>query len=91
MVLRKGCELNPDKMLVHLDEMGPSRFGMPEFSLRLDKLPLMPNATVLKRELIDVVRRGYVALTPVRFRQAPTDNAPAPNVERSRAAAASET
>ena len=69
VVLRKGRDLKPDDMLQHLDQMGLSRFDMPEYFVRLDKLPLTPNGKVLKRELIDAIRRNEISPLPVRFRQ----------------------
>jgi acyl-CoA synthetase len=41
---------------------------MPEYFLRLEKLPLTPNGKVLKRELVDAIRRGEITPVPVRFR-----------------------
>lgn len=92
VVLRKGCELKPEDMLQHLDKMGLSRFDMPEYFLRLDKLPLTPNGKVLKRELIDAIRRNDISPVPIRFRPAPAaDNALAPAANRDRASAPSAT
>jgi acyl-CoA synthetase len=65
--LNEGCELTPDNLLLHLDEQGLSRFDMPEYYLRLDKIPLTANGKVLKRELIDAIHRGDIKPVPIRF------------------------
>jgi acyl-CoA synthetase (AMP-forming)/AMP-acid ligase II len=67
VVLNEGCELTPDNLLLHLDEQGLSRFDMPEYYLRLDKIPLTANGKVLKRELIDAIHRGDIKPVPIRF------------------------
>ena len=54
-------------MLTHLDAAGLSKFDMPEYFLRLDKMPLTPNGKILKRELVDKVRQGQLSPVPVRF------------------------
>lgn len=68
VVLKPGHEVTPEELLIHLDETGLSRFDMPEFYVRLDTLPLTPNGKVLKRELVDAIRRGDIKPLPVRFR-----------------------
>jgi acyl-CoA synthetase len=68
IVVRQGHDISPDELLLHLDESGLSRFDMPEYFLRLEKLPLTPNGKVLKRELVDAIRRGEFTPVPVRFR-----------------------
>jgi len=67
VVPRNGSAIAPDEILTHLDEVGLSRFDMPEFFLQLDKLPLTPNGKILKRELVDKVRQGELKPEPVRF------------------------
>jgi acyl-CoA synthetase (AMP-forming)/AMP-acid ligase II len=68
IVVRQGHDISPDEMLLHLDEAGLSRFDMPEYFLRLEKLPLTPNGKILKRELVDAIRRGEITPVPIRFR-----------------------
>jgi acyl-CoA synthetase (AMP-forming)/AMP-acid ligase II len=67
LVPRNGSAVAPDDILTHLDEVGLSRFDMPEYFLQVDKLPLTPNGKILKRELIDKVRQGQLSPVPVRF------------------------
>jgi acyl-CoA synthetase len=67
IVPRNGAAVTPDDVLTHLDEVGLSRFDMPEYFLQLDKLPLTPNGKILKRELVGKVERGDLQPVPVRF------------------------
>ena len=67
VVPRPGHEVSADEMLRHLDEAGLSRFDMPEFYVRLDALPVTPNGKVLKREIVETIRRGEVRPEAVRF------------------------
>jgi acyl-CoA synthetase len=60
--------LNPDDMLRHLDEVGLSKFDMPEFYLQIDKLPLTPSGKILKRVIVDDIRDGKINPVPVRFK-----------------------
>ena len=56
-----------DALLAHLDAQGLSKFDMPEYFLRVDAFPLTASGKVLKRELIEMVRRGVLKPEPVRF------------------------
>jgi acyl-CoA synthetase (AMP-forming)/AMP-acid ligase II len=67
LVPRNGSAVAPEEILTHLDEVGLSRFDMPEYFLQVDKLPLTPNGKILKRELVDKVRQGELSPVPVRF------------------------
>ena len=51
-------------LLAHLAEVGLSRYDMPEWFIALDEFPLTASGKVLKRELIEWVKRGVV--TPER-------------------------
>lgn len=67
VVARPGRELTADELLKHLDEVGLSRFDMPEYFVSVAKLPLTPNGKILKRELVDTIKRGEIKPQPVRF------------------------
>jgi acyl-CoA synthetase len=56
-----------EALLTHLAALGLSKYDMPEYFLRLDAFPLTPSGKVLKRALIEAVRRGELAPEPVRF------------------------
>ena len=40
---------------------------MPEFLIRLDAFPLTASGKILKRELVQMVKRGELSPQPVRF------------------------
>ena len=40
---------------------------MPEYFLRLDDIPLTPSGKILKRDLVDTIKRGEIKPQPVRF------------------------
>jgi acyl-CoA synthetase (AMP-forming)/AMP-acid ligase II len=67
VVPRGGHNVSADDVLTHLDEVGLSRFDMPEYFLRVDKLPLTANGKISKSELVDKVRAGDLKPAPVRF------------------------
>ena len=62
-------------LLQHLAAEGLSRYDMPEYFLRLDAFPLTASGKVLKRELVEMTRRGEIAPQPVRYQ--PKDEAKA--------------
>ena len=58
----------PQPLLSHLDAEGLSRYDMPEYFMRMDAFPLTASGKILKRELIDMARRGEIIPTPIRFK-----------------------
>ena len=58
----------PDALLAHLAAEGLPKTDMPEYFLRMESLPLTASGKVLKRELVEMIRRGAVQPTPVRWR-----------------------
>jgi acyl-CoA synthetase len=59
----------PGDLLVHLDCEGLSKYDMPEYFLRIDQFPLTASGKILKRELVEMVRRGVLVPQQVRFEQ----------------------
>ncbi len=60
--------VEPDDLLTHLAGCGLSKFDMPEHFLRVDAFPLTPSGKILKRELVEMTRRGLLAPVPIRYR-----------------------
>ena len=54
-------------ILQHLRALGLSKYDMPEFLIRLDAFPLTASGKILKRELVQMVKRGELSPQPVRF------------------------
>lgn len=65
-----GAALTPSELLDHLAAEGLSRYDMPEFWLRLDEMPLMPNGKVQRMEVLRLVRSGEKTPEPVPPRRA---------------------
>jgi acyl-CoA synthetase len=53
-------------MLEHLAKEGLSKYDMPEWFLSVTDFPLTASGKILKRELVDMVKRGDLAPAPVR-------------------------
>jgi acyl-CoA synthetase len=67
-ILLKGhTSLEDDAVLAHLEAAGLSRFDMPEYLARLDRMPIGPSGKIMKRDLVDAVGRGELAMVSVRF------------------------
>lgn len=70
LILKQKAGLSGDAALAHLNEMGLSRYDMPEFFVELDSFPLTASGKVLKRALVELVRNGKIAPQPVRWTSA---------------------
>jgi acyl-CoA synthetase len=68
LTTRAGQSVAPEDMLAHLDEVGLSKFDMPEFYVELTEMPLTPSGKILKRELVTWTEQGRVTPQPVRFK-----------------------
>ncbi|MGE0752858.1 MAG: class I adenylate-forming enzyme family protein [Variibacter sp.] len=62
-------DLTPEALLDHLAAEGLSKYDMPEFFVAVTSFPLTASGKILKRELVEMVKRGELAPTPVRWRQ----------------------
>jgi acyl-CoA synthetase len=57
----------PERLLEHLSGEGLSKYEMPEYFLRLETFPLTASGKILKRELIEMVKRGELVPQSLRF------------------------
>ncbi len=62
-------DLTPEALLDHLAGEGLSKYDMPEFFVAVTSFPLTASGKILKRELVEMVKRGELSPTPVRWRQ----------------------
>jgi acyl-CoA synthetase len=62
-------DLTAEALLDHLAAEGLSKYDMPEFFAAVTAFPLTASGKILKRELVEMVKRGELAPTPVRWRQ----------------------
>lgn len=60
-------DIDSDALLTHLAEQGLSKYDMPEYFLSVASFPLTPSGKILKRELIEMTRRGDLTPDPVRW------------------------
>jgi acyl-CoA synthetase len=67
VVLHQQHALTPNDLLAHLAARGLSKYDMPEYYVALDALPLTASGKILKRELVEWVKRGEISPTPVRW------------------------
>jgi acyl-CoA synthetase len=60
-------EAEPQALLDHLAAEGLSKFDMPEYFVRVETFPLTPSGKILKRELIEMTKRGELSPQAVRY------------------------
>jgi acyl-CoA synthetase len=57
---RENVDLRSDEVLSHLEQLGLSKYEMPEFFVKLDAFPLTPGGKVVKRQLVELVAAGAI-------------------------------
>jgi acyl-CoA synthetase len=57
----------PEELLAHLGREGLSRYDMPEYFVRVEAFPLTASGKILKRELVEMVKRGELVPAAVRY------------------------
>jgi acyl-CoA synthetase (AMP-forming)/AMP-acid ligase II len=68
VMLKPGSALAPDALLQHLDNMGLSRYDMPEFYLEMKDIPLTASGKLFKRDLTEDLKAGRLVAAPVRWK-----------------------
>jgi acyl-CoA synthetase len=58
------------ELLDHLAAEGLSKFDMPEYFVTLETFPLTASGKILKRELVEMAKRGDLRPEPVRYTRA---------------------
>lgn len=51
-------DVRPDDLIAHLRAQGLSKYDLPEYFAAIESLPLTPSGKVIKRELVEMARRG---------------------------------
>lgn len=54
-------------LLAHLADEGLSRYDMPEYFIRMDAFPLTASGKILKRELVEMAKRGDIKPIPILY------------------------
>ena len=67
VMARPDKSIEPEDMLKHLDDVGLSKYDMPEFFLRVEEIPLTPSGKMRKRDVVDWITNGRVKPEAVRF------------------------
>jgi len=62
-------DLSGEETLAHLQQMGLSKFDMPEYFVALDVFPMTASGKILKRELESQVASGSLVPTAIRFKE----------------------
>lgn len=68
VLARTQAELDPHEVLQHLYGVGLSKYDMPEFFIVMPAFPLTASGKILKRELVEMAKRGDIQPTPVRWK-----------------------
>ena len=66
---RKGKAVSGAEILAHLDDVGLSRFDMPEYFAAVSEIPLTSSGKILKRELVVWLADGRLKPEPVRWQK----------------------
>ena len=69
IIQRENTAVEAEALLGHLNDVGLSKYDMPEFFIRMDAFPLTASGKILKRELVEWVKAGKIAPAPVRWIQ----------------------
>ena len=65
---RTEAKIDPQQVLQHLHEVGLSKYDMPEYFIVLPKFPLTASGKILKRELIEMTKRGEIKPEAIRWK-----------------------
>jgi acyl-CoA synthetase len=60
--------LHANDVLIHLHQVGLSKYDMPEFFINMPSFPLTASGKILKRELVLMAQRGEIKPAAVRFK-----------------------
>ena len=71
VMFRPGMQVSPNDILGHLNEIGLSKYDMPEYFLELPEIPLTASGKVRKRDVTDWIAEGSVTPTPIRWHAKP--------------------
>ena len=73
VMFRPGKTASPEEILKHLDDVGLSKYDMPEFFVEVDEIPLTAGGKARKRDVVDWIAEGRAK--PVAIRWQPSSHA----------------
>ena len=68
VMFRSGTTASPEEILKHLDEVGLSKYDMPEFFVEVAEIPLTASGKVRKRDVVDWIAEGRAKPVAIRWR-----------------------
>jgi len=68
IIARPGVLIDPQELLAHLYTVGLSKYDMPEYFIALPSFPLTASGKILKRELMEMAKRGDIKPDAVRWK-----------------------
>ena len=73
VMFRPGKTASPEEILQHLDDVGLSKYDMPEFFVEVDDIPQTASGKVRKRDVADWIAKGRAKPVPIRWQPKPYD------------------
>jgi acyl-CoA synthetase (AMP-forming)/AMP-acid ligase II len=67
VMFREGKAATPEDILQHLDDVGLSKYDMPEFFLQVEELPLTASGKLRKRDVVEWIAEGSAKPTAIRW------------------------
>ena len=74
VMFRPGMTARPEEILKHLDDIGLSKYDMPEFFVQVDEIPLTASGKVRKRDIVDWIADGRAKPIAIRWEPNSHDN-----------------
>jgi acyl-CoA synthetase (AMP-forming)/AMP-acid ligase II len=68
VMFRPGKVTSSEEILSHLDNVGLSKYDMPEYFLPLEEIPLTASGKIRKRDVVEWIAQGRATPAPVRWR-----------------------
>jgi acyl-CoA synthetase len=68
IIAKPNSSVEPMAMLAHLNDLGLSKYDMPEFFIELSSFPLTASGKILKSKLAEMVARGEIQPIGVRWK-----------------------
>jgi acyl-CoA synthetase (AMP-forming)/AMP-acid ligase II len=73
VMFRPGKTASPEEILKHLDDVGLSKYDMPEYFVEVDEIPLTASGKMRKRDVVNWIAEGRAK--PVAIRWQPSSHA----------------
>jgi acyl-CoA synthetase (AMP-forming)/AMP-acid ligase II len=71
VMFRSGKTASPEEILQHLDDVGLSKYDMPEFFVEVAEIPLTASGKARKRDVVDWIAEGRAKPVAIRWQPSP--------------------